>query len=145
MQARRLGVSAWVAGLPRTVADSSNGRANASPVPRKKRRRSKAEIVCPSVLLAVDSVVVEDFGSMINAICVFCVVRRERILCTEIRCQLDPILNKRDRFCKLKLLRWPVHRPVYVHRQQFGRCLNDLQMSTVAPVQRLQVYRLMHA
>jgi hypothetical protein len=74
MQARRLGVSACVAGFPRTVADSSNGRANASPVPRKKRRRSKAEIVCPSVLLAVDSVVVEDFGSMINAICDYCVV-----------------------------------------------------------------------
>jgi hypothetical protein len=56
------------------VADSSNGRANASPVPRKKRRRSKAEIVCPIAEQAVDSIVLEDFGSMINSICDFCVV-----------------------------------------------------------------------
>ena len=73
MQARRLGVSACVAGLPRTVADSSNGNANASPDPRKNRRLSNGEIVWAAGW-AADADVFAVVGSMVKTICAMCVV-----------------------------------------------------------------------
>ena len=73
MQAKRLGVSAWVAGLPRTEVDSSNGSASASPDPRKNRRRSNAEIVWLAGW-AADADVFAVVGSMVKTICAMSVV-----------------------------------------------------------------------